>query len=43
MISAWNLFWIIPVSVLCGVFYAALCSAAGNRDKYGGKDDARHR
>ncbi|MCR5136111.1 MAG: hypothetical protein K6C12_03300 [Oscillospiraceae bacterium] len=30
MISLWHLCWIVPVSALCGVFYAALCSAAGN-------------
>ena len=27
MISAWNLLWIVPVSVIYGCFIAALCSA----------------
>lgn len=32
MISAWNLVWIIPISVLAGLFLAALLTAASHRD-----------
>ena len=33
MISAWNLLWIIPVSVGIGMFYTALAVTTGRSDK----------
>lgn len=32
MISVWNLVWIIPLSVLAGIFLAALLASASDRD-----------
>lgn len=32
MISAWNLVWIIPLSVLAGIILVALMAAASDRD-----------
>lgn len=36
MISAWHLLWIIPMSMIGGLFLAALCLAASELD---GRDD----
>lgn len=38
-ISAWQLLWIVPLSMLAGFFFAALCTAAAKEDRHERRDD----
>lgn len=39
MISAWNLIWIIPVSLLAGAFVMALAAGTGKHERASFADD----